>query len=436
MPVRQHWGRGTRLFFGYRVHLTRQQNPPGPSLSLLSMPFSATIIDDRNSTVTYTGTWVVGGTTNEHDDTVSSSVKVGDKFTVPFTGTAIGVYGTYDSTSGGVKTSYAIDGNSVTTVTANPSANGLDDYQQLFWQSDTLSSGSHSLVVTMVAVNSNAGDGEGTVWFDFFNVTNAASSSSSSSSSSGTSTGKSTSTGSSSPATASSSSTTAVATKKSSHSGIIGGLVVAIIVLILCALFLYRRKRRAYSRTAAQQMHQLPPTIEPYLPAQASSAPMGGFPGSAQPLVSPYAQPGSPAAPGPKPAYDPRGGYAPPAGYPYGRPSQGAPIPPGAFDPYASMASAHPPPPMPQPSSYAPSSASGPSSSTFSTPQRGPLSVVGGSSSGYSDSIADLKRRQQEVVDSYEAGVSGRPLVQHVDSGVRELDSAAQNELPPVYTPH
>ncbi|KAJ7258874.1 hypothetical protein C8J57DRAFT_1515591 [Mycena rebaudengoi] len=57
-------------------------------------------------------------------------------------------------------------------------------------------------------------------------------------------------------------------------------------------------------------------------------------------------------------------------------------------------------------------------------------------------SIADLKRRQQQVVSSYKAGINGGNAhsapIQHVDSGVRELTPAAAGsgsaELPPVYT--
>jgi hypothetical protein len=94
-------------------------------------------------------------------------------------------------------------------------------------------------------------------------------------------------------------------------------------------------------------------------------------------------------------------------------------------------------------SSYAPSASSTPSSLQYQN--RGPLSVVGGSStaadpSEYGDSVADLKRRQQQVVNQYEQGISGSaPIVQHTDSGVRALDTGAgpaPTELPPVYTPN
>jgi hypothetical protein len=59
------------------------------SLSFFIMPpstSSSTIIDDRDASVTFNGTWIVGGSSKEHDGTVSSSQKAGDKFSVPFTG--------------------------------------------------------------------------------------------------------------------------------------------------------------------------------------------------------------------------------------------------------------------------------------------------------------------------------------------------------------
>jgi hypothetical protein len=44
------------------------------------------IIDDRDPKITYTGTWNLGGTAHEYNGTVSSSIKVGNHFSVPFSG--------------------------------------------------------------------------------------------------------------------------------------------------------------------------------------------------------------------------------------------------------------------------------------------------------------------------------------------------------------
>ncbi|KAJ7489120.1 hypothetical protein FB451DRAFT_1553002 [Mycena latifolia] len=415
------------------------------------MSATSSIIDDRASTVSYTGTWVVGGTSHEHAGTVSSSVNAGDHFSVPFTGTGISVYGTFDSSSAGVKTSYTIDGGSATTVTS--SSSGADSYQQLFWKSDAVSSGDHNLVVTMVSVN-DVGDGEGTVWFDYFNVTSALSTPSSSSSSGfGSSSSSSaaaaghtskTSTATSAGSSASTSST-AVAGKKSSSHTIAAVVVIVLVVALICVGFFFWRKRKQPRYTdflpSAKMSSAMsgPPPTQPFLPNPTPMTPMSGFAGSASVLAAPYGSP----APSPFPGgFDPHAPHAPPAGGAYAHPGQACAPPPGA--PYgggypgaafaaASAQAAYNP--HRASASYAASSSSAPSSS-----QRGPLSVVGSTapSAEYGDSIADLKRRQQQVVDSYEQGISGAhtPPIQHVDSGVRALDPAAPSELPPVYTPN
>ncbi|KAJ6598184.1 hypothetical protein DFH09DRAFT_54413, partial [Mycena vulgaris] len=319
------------------------------------------IIDDRDPTVTYKGTWVVGGTTHEHSGTVSSSVAAGDSFTVPFTGTGITVYGTFDSSSAGVKTSYAIDGGSATTVTS-PSS-GKDSFQQLFWQSDAVPSASHNLVVTMVSVN-NVGDGEGTIWFDYFNVTSAAfvpSSSAPTSLSTANASKNTATTTSASPA--STSSAAIVPVKKSSHTAIIAAVVVVVVVVLIgiCAAVMFRRRRRQQdlyknfqpSTNMSSTLMGGPPPTQPFLPNQTPMTPMSGFAGSAPVLAAKYAAP---------------------AGAPYGHPGQAyAPMPPhapspqGAYDPYAA----------PQ-AGYAASVSSAPSSSqpSSSQPTRGVLSVV------------------------------------------------------------
>ncbi|KAJ7446594.1 hypothetical protein FB451DRAFT_1537538 [Mycena latifolia] len=383
---------------------------------------SYSIVDDRDPTVSYTGTWVVGGTSHEHDGTVSSSVNAGDHFSVPFTGTGVSVYGTFDSSSAGVKTSYAIDGGSTTIVVS--SSSGLDSFQQLFWKSDAVSVGFHTLVVTIVSVNKDPdGDGEGTIWFDYFNVTLGGSSSSSNSVSSSSASSSAASSSSAAPVTTSSASnaatatsagssastsTTAVAGKKSSAHIIAPVVVVVVVIAILFAGFLLWRKRKQ------QKYNGVPPA------AQMSSS-MSGFPGAAPVLATPSSY-GSNSG-----GFDPYASHAAPVGTPYGQ----------TYSPHPSTPYAHPGPTfMPvtaQAAHYEASTSSAPSSS-----QRSPLSVVGNTAEKHSDSLADLKRRQQQVVDSYEQGIRGdAPPIQHVDSGVRALDPARPAaELPPVYTPN
>ncbi|KAJ7234757.1 hypothetical protein B0H12DRAFT_1327620 [Mycena haematopus] len=407
-----------------------------------------TIIDDQDPTVKYTGTWSVGGTTHEHDDTVTSSVVAGNNFLVPFTGTSIAVYGTFDASSAGVRTSYAIDGGTPVTVTSPSSPN--DSYQQLFWQSDAVSSGAHNLVVTMVSVNSGDGDGEGTIWFDYFNVTSAVSTSNtsnpasnptSSASQSASHTTGSSSTGSSSSAPSSTSTGTAVAGGSSKHTSVIAGVIVAVIVVILVAGAVFRQRRRRAAQYFAAPVLSPPPNGRPpsqFLPSQPPMTPMSGLPGSAS-MAPSYGAPSGASYSTGGDGFGPHQTYAMPAPGPFGQHNTYAPVPaqgfpsPAPYDPYISVGSAMLQADNTRPqSSHAPSVSSIPSSSN-----RGPLSVVGGSPDG-SDSIAELKRRQQQVVNEYEQGISGSaPVIQHTDSGVRSLEPGAGQvpaELPPVYT--
>ncbi|KAF8960751.1 hypothetical protein BDZ97DRAFT_1921837 [Flammula alnicola] len=131
---------------------------------------SKTIIDDQDlSRVKYTGTWARGGSSHEHDGTVASSTNVGDSFSVTFSGSSIAVYGTIDSTSGGVLANYSIDG--APSVQVSSQAGSGDTFNQQFWVSPTLALGKHELIVDMAKINQDAGPGEGTIWFDYFVAT-------------------------------------------------------------------------------------------------------------------------------------------------------------------------------------------------------------------------------------------------------------------------
>ncbi|KAJ6538069.1 hypothetical protein B0H19DRAFT_1079144 [Mycena capillaripes] len=194
--------------------------------------------------------------------------------------------------------------------------------------------------------------GEGTVWFDYFNVTHA---------------------GSASPAPP----------KKASHAALIGGVTAGAVALILVAglLLLYlRRKRKHKSLLSAT---------------------------SITPLPAPMSESGLRAASSGKRRPNPN--------------SAGSETVPNTHTPAQS--------------SYGPSE-----SATSQSQSRGPSSTA--NNTEYSSSFADLKRRQQQVVSSHEAGINGGNAhsvpIQHVDSGVRDLTPAVAEsgpaELPPVYT--
>ncbi|KAL1739570.1 hypothetical protein HDZ31DRAFT_85838 [Schizophyllum fasciatum] len=132
---------------------------------------SKALIDDQSSNVTYHGNWIVGGAPEkEYNETVASTRRAGDSFEVAFNGWLIAVYGTLDYSSSGVRTNYSIDGREPTTVVSRAGAG--DTYKQLFWTSDsgfdTLAD--HVLTVTMDYVNATYEEGEGSIWFDYFEI--------------------------------------------------------------------------------------------------------------------------------------------------------------------------------------------------------------------------------------------------------------------------
>ncbi|GLB40881.1 hypothetical protein LshimejAT787_0900960 [Lyophyllum shimeji] len=185
-----------------------------------------TYIDDQDfSKVNYTGTWIRGGSTKEYDETVASSTNVGDYLTVSFRGTNIAVFGTFDITSKGVVTTYSVDGAPPAQVTSQ--AGSGDTHRQQFWRSDSLAIGEHKLVVNMSRVNFDPQPGEGTVWFDYFLVTDPTITSS----------------GSPAPSPAPSQS----GGHKSVPVGAIVGAVIGglfFLLAVACLLFLYRRRAR------------------------------------------------------------------------------------------------------------------------------------------------------------------------------------------------
>jgi hypothetical protein len=232
----------------------------------------------------------------------------------------------------------------------------------------------------MATVNDKAGTGEGTVWFDYFNVTHA---------------------GSPSPSP-----------PKAPHAALIGGVTAGVVVFIIALglLFIYlRRRKRKYKSTPSGMSAKYPrppPKLTRVFPAP-STAPL--------PFPATMAESGPPLAA----SSGKRGRSNPSSGVPETAPDTHTPAP----------------------SSY------GPSESAASQSQRHGLGTSStADDTEHSTSIADLKRRQQQVVSSYEAGrVNGgnahapTPPIQHVDSGMRELAPVAESasgpaELPPVYT--
>ncbi|KAG6826767.1 hypothetical protein H0H92_014522 [Tricholoma furcatifolium] len=185
------------------------------------------IIDDQDARVVYNGTWIKGGSSLEYNNTVASSTQVGAFFTVSFHGTNIAAFGTMDITSGGVETSYSIDGATPTTASSQPAS--TDIHMQQFWRSDDVSIGDHKLVVNMTKVNSDQGANEGTIWFDYFMVTDP------------TITSTTTVPNPSQPLATASTSTSPSSSPNGAHpdAGIIVGAVIGGLFLLLAAVFIF-----------------------------------------------------------------------------------------------------------------------------------------------------------------------------------------------------
>lgn len=205
-------------------------------------------------------------------------------------GTGIAVFATTDSTSGGVVTSYSIDDGTPVPVTAL--AGSGDTYKQQLWKSPTLPSQDQcvtilskpwnnpvtyfisKLVVQMVKVNSGAGDGEGTVWFDYFQVDNDPGQSSIQTDLNSSKTEAlppSTLSSSSYPASFSASSTTSSSQNnqttlhdasskpsKSNSGPIIGGFVGGVILLLLLLFLLFSLRRRSKKKALENWVQQKP----------------------------------------------------------------------------------------------------------------------------------------------------------------------------------
>ncbi|KAJ7584995.1 hypothetical protein C8J56DRAFT_949597 [Mycena floridula] len=427
---------------------------------------STITIDDSDSSVKYSGQWLKGGSSREVDGTVHSSSTPGSSFQVPFLGTSISVFGTVDISSGGVITSYSIDGGAAVPITSK--STGGDSYKQLFWTSGPLSADSHILEVKMVNVNPPTdGPGEGTIWFDYFQVAqgNAASSSAPASTTaaastsapasiptsntalrSSTSTGTGTSTAGLNDATLSSSSTGTslpVSTKSSNKGGLVGGVIVALLVILgLTAFFLYWRNRKRRRVPDGEIKGEAYPFVDtpPRTPGTGAASPFN----AATPFdakFEPYAGFSSPPPPG---AF-----AGPPSAYNSSSRSGSRPTTPTSrrsLDTTTSMAI----PPSrafvvrndlaAQGSMYNKPSA-GPTTLTYTPPITASVPLSLSASTPDPDSVAELKRRQQEHIAQYnqrlladDIGGTSSQLVQHVDSGIRTTAPVTE-ELPPVYTP-
>ncbi|KAH9476318.1 hypothetical protein JR316_0011893 [Psilocybe cubensis] len=370
---------------------------------------SSIIIDDSDlSAVKYVGNgWTKGGTSHENAGTVTSSTEVGDSFSVTFTGTRITVFGTIDSTSQGVVTSYSVDGAPPQQFTS-PAGSG-DTYKQPFWQSPQLSAQQHNLVVTMIKVNPVPDQGEGTVWFDFFQVDaiSQTSNTPSGSSTSSPSTSSALTLTPSNPPNETSSNLPAASptNKKGNIAPAVGGIVAAIALLALFIIYLIVRRRRRNFR------HEVTRPPKPEIDASFTQTP----------------------------------GYMP---LPLGNSQANfAPTMNGTGLQTNSPSSYRPPPPSSIPRSSI-------SPSNYSVPAGQSLLYYNSEAHASSLAVNQRPSMSSAVSTSHPPTVNSRPSIskdtkttnpsltmawvpepiQHVDSGLRVVNVPKPEELPPVYS--
>ncbi|KAF5321871.1 hypothetical protein D9619_000038 [Psilocybe cf. subviscida] len=122
-------------------------------------------IDDRDSSIIWTGLWIRTGTASEHDATVSGSRNAGNTALVSFIGTSITVYGTIPQRGTNISSIslYSLDGDPVAGTFAPPPSPDVQP-QQKFFVSPDLPYGSHQLYILDTIIS----DG---LWLDFFTVT-------------------------------------------------------------------------------------------------------------------------------------------------------------------------------------------------------------------------------------------------------------------------
>ncbi|KAF7300051.1 hypothetical protein MKEN_01328000 [Mycena kentingensis (nom. inval.)] len=148
------------------------RTPPGfpsnhyPRRSALAMPELA-IVDDRDTSIAWAGSWTDGGVAQEFDSTTHWAATTGSTGTFKFNGTGVAVYGTVASGSTTGSLDFSIDGTKVGTYTA-PGLTAYVHHESLF-QSAKLDDTTHTLVMTATGVGTR-----GIVFIDFITYNTSA----------------------------------------------------------------------------------------------------------------------------------------------------------------------------------------------------------------------------------------------------------------------
>lgn len=210
------------------------------------------LVDDTSDRTVRTGNWQTNTSTLAHitrvfvdnhplGNSTRDSSTAGDSFTFQFTGTNVSVFGVQRlSIVGSISADFSVDGGKTTTFSTTSNASGNDVANTMFFSSQILTSGTHTLFMDITKVT-----GDQSFMLDYITYSDQVShgSNSSSSSSSGGSSGTNKSSSSGSDPSSSSSKTTPIA-------GIVGGAVGGGIALLLIigALIWWRRRKRTYHK--------------------------------------------------------------------------------------------------------------------------------------------------------------------------------------------
>ncbi|KAJ7307760.1 hypothetical protein DFH08DRAFT_1088566 [Mycena albidolilacea] len=118
------------------------------------------IVDERDSSILYSNGWNDNGQFLEFDGTTRWSSNQGSTATFTFGGSSVKIYGSVAANPGQASLGFVIDQSLTGSYSAKQGGTGL--YHELLWESPTLSEGSHTLVITQTAAQSN-----GVIYLDY-----------------------------------------------------------------------------------------------------------------------------------------------------------------------------------------------------------------------------------------------------------------------------
>jgi len=220
------------------------------------------ILDDTDPSIQYSSSqWSPGGGPGEYNTTTHGTLFSGSTITIPFSGTAIQVFGTVTAAGGAFPdpvSTYSIDNGALTYFSPNSTGWITSPTMQRFFTSQPLSDGNHTLSITSTVQGSH-------FWFDYAVYT----------------LGKSPAASSSAPAPIV---TVSIAAGKLSvePGQLVGGALGLFIVTVLlcCAIFYWYLRRRMYSESSYHRQSSIISPKVYSMPAILNSPPVVSASGS------------------------------------------------------------------------------------------------------------------------------------------------------------